>query len=287
VETGQPLIQRLGKNTGRYCGECIDIDACRGDVKRAAHAHGWLIETLPCPGGPELFALKRLVPKATTRIYISTGIHGDEPAGPLAIRQLLQENVWPDCADLWLVPCLNPTGFPLNTRECAAGIDLNRDYRHLRTPEIRAHVAWLEKQPLFDISFCVHEDWEAQGFYLYELNPDRMASVAEPIVAAVREVCPIDHSTLIDGRPAVDGIIRPNFDPASRPEWAEAFYLITSKTRLSYTLESPSDFALSVRVKALATAVQTGIKLACRADQRAAGVSLARRQQDAPNTLLK
>jgi murein peptide amidase A len=285
VEAGPPSIQRLGKNLGCYGGECIDIDAVVADVLRAANAHGWSIESLPCPGGPELFALKRLVPKATLQLYLSTGIHGDEPAGPLAIRELLEANAWPDCANLWICPCLNPTGFPLNTRESAAGIDLNRDYRHLTTPEVRAHVSWLEKQPPFDLCVCLHEDWEAHGFYLYELNPDKRPSLAEPIVAAVRQVCPIDHSTLIDGRDALDGIIRPNIDPALRPQWAEAFYLYMHKTRQSYTLEAPSDFPLSVRVKALVTAAQTGIALACDNGQRVAGVSREQRQHNAGGTL--
>jgi hypothetical protein len=105
------------------------------------------------------------------------------------------------------------------------------------------------------------------------VNPDHRPSLAEPIIAAVREVCPIDHSTLIDGRDALDGIIRPNFDPALRPQWAEAFYLAVHKTRRSYTLEAPSDFPLPLRVTALVTAVQTGLNVACHA-----GTPLSRSQ---------
>ena len=153
----------------------------------------------------------------------------------------------------------------MNTRTSAAGVDLNRDYKHLRTPEIRAHVAWLEKLPAFDLCLCLHEDWEAQGFYVYEVNPDRRSSLAESMVAAVRPFCPIDHSTIIDGRDAVDGIIRPNIDPALRPEWAEAFYLIMHKTRLGYTLEAPSDFPLAVRVAALVTATKAAVNALGRA----------------------
>jgi hypothetical protein len=124
---------------------------------------------------------------------------------------------------------------------------------------VRAHVAWFEKQPSFDLCLCLHEDWEAQGFYVYEVNPDHLPSLAERMVESARKVCPIDHSTLIDGRDALDGIIRPNIDPALRTEWAEAFYLIMHKTRLSYTLEAPSDFPLTVRVAALVNAVKAAL----------------------------
>jgi hypothetical protein len=44
--------------------------------------------------------------------------------------------------------------------------------------------------------------------------------------------------------------------PADRPQWPEAFYLITHKSRLSYTLEAPSDYPLPARVAALVAAVR-------------------------------
>ena len=132
----------------------------------------------------------------------------------------------------------------------------------MQSAEVRAHVAWLEKQPRFDLCLCLHEDWEAHGFYVYELNPDRQPSLAEAIVARVARVCPLDLSSVIEGREAQGGIIRPNLDPLSRPQWPEAFWLLTHKTRLSYTLEAPSDFPLSVRISALVSGVNAA--LACR-----------------------
>ena len=252
-------VDRLGKNIGGYFGETIQIDAVIAEQRRYAAANGWEIESLPVRRGVELLALRRRARNPSRHIYISAGIHGDEPAGPLAIREFLKENVWPDDADLWLCPCLNPTAFPLSTRAGASGHDLNRDYKHLRTDEVRTHVAWLERQPQFDLCLCLHEDWEANGFYVYEVNPENRPSLSKKMVEAVRKVCPIDHNTLIDGREAADGIIRPNLDPALRPEWPEAFYLITHKTRLSYTLEAPSDFPLTVRVSALVAATKAAL----------------------------
>ncbi len=125
--------------------------------------------------------------------------------------------------------------------------------------ETAAHLAWFERQPAFDLCLLLHEDWESQGFYLYEQNPERRPSLAEPMIAAVAEVCPIDQSELIEGRPAQNGIIRPNLDPSTRPQWPEAFYLITHKTRQSYTIEAPSDFPLATRVAALCAAVNAAV----------------------------
>jgi predicted deacylase len=255
-------VQRLGKNVGKYLGEAIDIRAVMRDVETAAQQHGWKSEAFLQTPELRLLALTRPAASAPAhRIYLSTGIHGDEPAGPLAALRLLQENPWPQNAELWLCPCLNPTGFPLNRRENAAGTDLNRQYLKPQASETRAHVAWLERQPNFDVCLCLHEDWESNGFYLYELNPENRPSYAEAIVKTVAAVCPVDQSSTIEGRDASGGIIRPSVDPRSRPDWPEAFYLLSNKTRLSYTLEAPSDFPLATRVDALVAGVRAVLEI--------------------------
>jgi hypothetical protein len=258
-------VQKLGKNHGGYHGETIDIRAVLREVEIAAQQHGWTSESFHKAGEFKLFALHRAPisirnPQSPIRIYLSAGIHGDEPAGPLSVRQLLQEDRWPDNLEIWMCPCLNPAGFILNRRENAEGKDLNRDYRNPQTAEVRAHIAWLERRSGFDLSLCLHEDWETQGFYVYELNPDNRPSLAETMIDRVGKICSVDSSEIIDGRPARNGIIRAGIDPRTRPDWPEAFYLITFKTRLSCTLEAPSDFPLPVRVTALVEAVKAALQ---------------------------
>lgn len=257
-------VQKLGKNLGSYFGETINIRVVLHEIEIAAQQQGWTTETFLEIGGLKLLALHRQPPatpvsQPATRIYISAGIHGDEPAGPSAVLRLLQENNWPENAEIFLLPCLNPIGFTLNRRENAEGIDLNRDYRNSKSAEIRAHFAWLERQPKFDLYLCLHEDWESHGFYLYEQNPDNQPSLAEKIIEAVRNVCPIDRSEIIEDRPAQNGIIRPILNPQERPDWPEALYLISYKSRQGYTLEAPSDFPLATRVDALVAAVNAAI----------------------------
>ena len=255
-------VQRLGKNLNGYAGETIDIGAVQSDCLTAARTHGWTIEEIHSTPTPIFGLTRRAAPSISSapRVYISAGIHGDEPAGPLAARQLLQQNAWPPAWDLWLCPCLNPTGFALKRRENRDRLDLNRQYLAPAATETMAHIAWLERQPPFDFCLCLHEDWEAQGFYLYELNPDHLPSLADAIVARVGRLCPIDRSEVIEGRHAQHGIIRPDLDPSTRLQWPEAFFLIRRKTRLSYTLEAPSDFPISVRVAALVAAVTAALE---------------------------
>lgn len=259
-------MERLGKNIGGYRGETIGLPAVLHDIEQAAAAKRWVRDAVPLPSSTaerplEFIAYRRPTEPARKRVYLSTGIHGDEPAGPLAALRLFQEDQWPDDVAFWFCPCLNPTGFSLNRRENYQGIDLNRDYRAFQSEEVRAHVAWLGRQPSFDLHLCMHEDWESHGFYVYEVNPDRRPSLAEKIVDAVSKVCPIEHAETVDDWPVKDGIIRPPFKPEERPLWPEAIYLVMNKTRLGYTMEAPSDFPLPTRVATLVAGVRAALAL--------------------------
>lgn len=251
-------MQRLGKNHGRYHGETIPIDSVLDQIRDAALAAGWQTEKFLEAPGLALRAFHRRSASSARRIYISAGVHGDEPSGPLAVLQALRDDAWPE-ANLWLAPCLNPTGFRLNTRENEQGIDLNRDYRHLRSLEVAAHVKWLESLPQFDLSLLLHEDWEAGGFYVYELNPDNEPSLAEGMVEAARALCPIETAEKVDNHICRAGIIRPQVDPSERPDWPEAIYLMARKSRHNYTLETPSDYPLEMRVRTHVQVLQRGL----------------------------
>jgi hypothetical protein len=251
----------VGRNRGGYHGERIDPDHLLEGLARIALARRWEHDPLRLPGGSLLPAFVRRHPGAHRNIYLSSGIHGDEPAGPVAIRRLVEEDLWPECFNYWVIPCLNPAGFRCNTRENGQGRDVNRDYAALATDEARAHVEWLSRQPSFEVGIVLHEDWESDGFYLYELNPDCRASLAPAMVERVASVCPVDLAERIDGREASGGMIRFTGRIPERVDWPEALYLVHHKTRLSYTLEAPSDFHLPVRVDALVTAVRAALDL--------------------------
>lgn len=252
------MTQKLGRNKNSYCGETIDAELVLQECMKSAERSGFAIETLPL-GKPEIFVLTRVLDSAKRKIYISAGIHGDEPAGTLALSELLNENTWPDDASLWILPCLNPTGLRAHTRENDKSMDLNRDYRHLETEEVRAHTKWLAQAPNFDLSICLHEDWESDGFYIYEARQDNHQSTAEKVIKKVKEVFPIDKSLLIDGYPANDGVIRSFCECESFEYWPEAIYLCQMKQAVNYTFETPSDFPLSDRVRVMKIAIMTAI----------------------------
>jgi hypothetical protein len=163
-------------------------------------------------------------------------------------------------ANLWLVPCTNPTGFRANTRENYQGLDLNRQYRNPVAREIAAHIAWLQTKPRSQLSLLLHEDWEANGFYIYELNPNNRLSLARSIIEAVSKFCPIETAAKVDDFDCNAGIIRPPVKPSDRPLWAEAVYMIAKHSDQSYTLETPSDFSLHLRIRTHVAAIHGALQ---------------------------
>lgn len=227
----------------------------------AATRRGFRVERFGEIASAPLVALTKRTPGPRPRIYLSAGIHGDEPAPPLALIELLESGFFDSRANWLICPLLNPTGFLRRTRENADAVDLNRDYRHGLATEVRAHLQWLQRQPNFDRAICVHEDWESVGFYLYELNPLARPSLADAMIQAVAKVCPIETAAIIDGREsAAPGIIRPIADPLLRELWPEALYLRAHHTTLTYTLESPSALPLDQRIAALRAAIEAGVR---------------------------
>ncbi len=240
----------------------IDPGAFIARIETAALCRGFRAERFgECGGVPQL-ALTKRTPGPRPRIYLSAGIHGDEPAPPLALLDLIERGVFDERATWFLCPLLNPVAFTLQRRENADGIDLNRDYKAPRSREIQAHARWLQRQPCFDLAICLHEDWESRGFYLYELHAGERPGFARSLIDTASQICPIETATVIDGRTIAEpGIIRPIADPALREAWPESIYLQAHHTTLGYTIESPSALPLAQRISTLGAVVEQAVRL--------------------------
>lgn len=192
-------------------------------------------------------------------VYLSAGIHGDEPAGPLALLALMEEGFFPDGRHFIVCPALNPSGLALGTRENAEGKDLNRDYLKRSSVETEVHARWLDEKPLPGLFISLHEDWETSGFYLYEINlgADRPHRVAA-LLAAVEEIFPPESGPEIDGHEVrAAGWIFHACEADLPDEWPEAIHLAKRGCPLSYTLETPSCARLGDRVAAHLAAVRS------------------------------
>ncbi len=208
--------------------------ARRVQAARAEHVH---VEPYGVgPGEPLLCARVAAVPDAPTAL-LTAGVHGDEPAGVEAAMRFLETLVAANTRSLgWLVaPCVNPSGYAAGTRENADGADINRAFDQDPTPESTALKELLaDRRFVFAVDF--HEDWEADGFYMYE-GVGEATAAGEDVVRAVAEVGNIDEDTDPDDPP-----ISPGVYPVST-SWGTiglAPYLLATHTPHVVITETPS-----------------------------------------------
>lgn len=234
----------------------LDWSAYQKEFRRLAEANGFLEQSLADLDGTALAAWE--IPMEGPCVYLSAGIHGDEPSGPLALLELLREGFFTTRTHWIICPLLNPGGLAAGTRENPAGIDLNRDYFLRSSAEITAHAAWLDNLRRPDLFISLHEDWETRGFYFYEINlGDDSPERAGAILDAVAPVFPPEPGPEIDGHEVrSDGWIYHAADPDLPEGWPEAIYLAKMGCPISFTFETPSHAPLPSRVAAHVAAVK-------------------------------
>ena len=190
-------------------------------------------------------------------IYLSAGLHGDEPAPPWALLAWAQENVALLHERPFLIfPCLNPHGLVNNTRVDARGIDLNRSFNHPDDPLIAAWIKVMAGRKL-GLGLCLHEDYDAQGCYIYELT--KLRSVGRHILDDVAKIIPWDTRRTIEGRKAKEGVITRRIPP-DLPGHPEAIVLHLMGAPLTLTFETPSEFSLNDRIAAQKHCITAAIR---------------------------
>ena len=192
------------------------------------------------------------------KILLSAGTHGDEPAGTEAVLRFLQRDNTHllQNFDFLVVPCINPYGYVHNQRENASGIDINRSFEHDQLVEV-AIIKRLLKNQRFDLFIEFHEDWEFDGFYLFEVQRYGQ-SLANQIVTNVATVCPIYHGTAIGEMPVSNRIVQVDIKEAEQMNGA-AMPLYVFKYHCDHiiTCETPSQLDFGQRVEAHLVALDT------------------------------
>lgn len=206
--------------------------------------------------GHEVFIVTSPHEPVEDGIYLSAGIHGDEPASTEALFQWAQSRA----ADLqhvplMILPCLNPWGLQNNSRVDQNGHDLNRTFQHDNVPHIQALKALL-KPYRFGLSITLHEDYDGQGLYIYEVER-HSPFWGEDLLNMARPLIPIEGRVMIDGRrTSKAGLVRRKLDIQKFPMIPEAIYLHLHHSQRTFTFETPSEFGLEQRVHVHAALVE-------------------------------
>ena len=183
-------------------------------------------------------------------VYLSAGIHGDEPAPVEGLLRWVVETFRADPSlALWnwmIFPCLNPWGLERNVRFDAQGLDLNRYYNSRKVSQITAQLA-LMRGHRYDVAVSLHEDYDARGFYLYEIAAKR-PHWGESLCSECASSLPLDERRKIDGHSSRNGLIRRRISPEMMKGHPESFRLHLRHADRTFTLETPSEESLEKRV---------------------------------------
>lgn len=184
-------------------------------------------------------------------LYLSAGIHGDEPAAPEALTRWAEKNAARLMKmPLLIFPCLNPWGLRNNVRTDSSGRDLNRLF-HSDTHPVVAAVRRVTRPHQFHTALLMHEDYDAQGVYLYEVQRGAQRR-GEELLARAEKILPRDPRRKIDTSTARDGLIRRRVTRKffAKMGWPEAIWLHFEHARHTFTFETPSEAGLELRVRA-------------------------------------
>jgi murein peptide amidase A len=193
----------------------------------AAHPEVGL-DVLADPAGASSLRLARFLVRGPEtavaeplKLAVFATVHGDEPAGAVAVLQLLRAAAAdPQIlrgADLYCYPICNPSGYEARTRGNAAGVDLNREFwRDSSHPEVRILEHELRTE-CFDGLVSLHADCDSRGLYAFARGSVTSAELVGPALAAACGELPRNTDAIIDGFRAEQGIIRDCYEGVLSP----------------------------------------------------------------------
>jgi predicted deacylase len=207
------------------------------------------VREVACVGAPRTLLCVELGSTTLPMVSLSAGVHGDEPAGPLALLQLAEDDLLDPRFSYRIWACTNPTGFDAGTRVNVDGIDINRTFgRGGSSPEAKALVV-ANRDLKFSLAIDLHEDDEGSGFYCYAYGGP---AIGEAVIRALRE-----NGEAIDPR----GCLRPN--PVEEAEaiggLSLSLLLARNAAERALTFETDARGALPARVATHCTAIQTSL----------------------------
>jgi hypothetical protein len=192
------------------------------------------------------------------RLLVIAGTHGNEPASVEAAVQLLESFPveWLDHFGVDVLPCTNPAGWRLRTRENAEGVDINWAFAQQGIAEVDILKAFLQGRR-WQVVVDFHEDWEARGFYLYE-HQRQSAFIGPAVAARVAPACPLETAAQIDGWPSLGAVIHAD-DSVERLQRGDGLPLILLRDHTDHklTTETPTSLPMAQRVQAHHLALAT------------------------------
>ena len=168
--------------------------------------------------GEERFWMPRFIFQRTQRmkrrikVGLFAGIHGDEPEAVLGLVDLVRAlNARPEVGrdyQLFIYPMCNPSGLADSTRCSRSDADLNRQFwQNSAEPEVRLLETEILNQK-FEGIISLHTDDTSDGVYGFAYYGTETDDLLHDALQTAHHALPRCRSTLIDGFPANNAIVR-------------------------------------------------------------------------------
>ena len=217
---------------------------------------GPTVETIGTIEGCPVHRIRAGIPQRL-RLLLTGGVHGDEPAGVEAVLRFVEEDMdsWLGQVEFTAMPCVNPVGYVRGTRDNGGGADVNRSFESGNVPEVKLIKRALEGCRVDAFVDC-HEDWEADGFYMYE-GPRQGRAVGPAVIAAVEERASIDPDSGEESEPMSRGVYEIS------PSWGRqglAPYVLHGHAARACIFETPTIWPLEKRAAVPRVALNAALR---------------------------
>lgn len=209
--------------------------------------------------------MKRRITRRPHVVILGT-LHGEEPAGAVALSEYLNEilavarkkNV-----NVTIIPCGNPYGLDRNVRNAPGVRYMNGGFVHPKIVTLAKGSGSLKrflKNSHATHYLDLHEDYESKGAYVYAFNDQ---AIARRLLRAATRHIPIERTPVMDDRDIKDADIEDGVVFDAHDSSTEDFMSHQPHCRFSGAIETPSTrYPIKTRARAQADAVIELIRIA-------------------------
>ena len=176
-------------------------------------------------------------------VCFSAGIHGEEPAGPLAILEFLRTFDYKKYKSIKIIifPVANPHGFDRGIRRNFLNKDLNGHFCNKKlSGENKILYNFIKDENIF-FFHALHEDEEEKRFYLYLFEKNK-EKIYRDIIKLAEKYFLINRNKKIYDDPSINGLI------INRKDGSFEDRLFRDGVKFSICTETPGKMLLSKRV---------------------------------------
>jgi hypothetical protein len=173
------------------------------------------------------------------KVFISGGVHGDEPAGLEAVLATIIEVANDpskyEHVNIDFVPLVNPSGWVNGIRLNAAGEDINRDFHLLNSQETIIINDYLISRNRYKLMIDHHEDPRYPGFYMVTYGNSDLSLICDVTQKVKHSGYPLRSFKHNEGFFNVSNKMTPKLKNKTFMSYARSHY-----SKWAYQIESPT-----------------------------------------------